>query len=54
MNGLCLKKVNCMCLSFPDGQHDKEEESNFKKDSELPLQSKGLIQEEQLLAMNFS
>lgn len=43
-----------MGSSFTDGQHDKEKESNFKIDSQLPLQSKGLVQEEQLLAMNFS
>lgn len=31
LNALCLKKVNCMGLSFTDGQHDKEEEATSRK-----------------------
>lgn len=54
LNGLRLTKVNYTGLNVTDEQQHKEKESNFEIDSQFPLRLKGYVQEEQLLAMNFS
>lgn len=54
LNGLHLTKVNCTGLNITDEQQHKEKEGSFEIDSQFPLRLKGFVQEEQLLAMNFS